>query len=59
MAYPVFRQFFTERDVVIEEWQSDRNFLDVTYIKKFFERSHASNNTVIRCLRAFREAAEN
>jgi predicted Zn-dependent peptidase len=80
MAYPVFREFYTEREVVMEErrqrsesdpdgkllecyfsaafithpyrrpilgWPTDMNFLDIDYMKKFFKRTHAPNNTVI------------
>ncbi len=89
MAYPVFREFFTERDVVMEErrqrsesdpdgkllesylaaayiahpyrrpilgWPSDMNFLDVTYMKKFFGRSHSPSNTVIAIVGDIRPA---
>ena len=80
MANPVFREFYTERDVVMEErrqrsesdpdgkllerylatafiahpyrrpvigWPSDLRFLDMAYMRQFFEKTHAPNNTVI------------
>jgi len=80
MANPVFREFYTERDVVMEEWRqrsesdpdgkllerylatafiahpyrrpvigwpSDLRFLDMNYMKQFFSKTHAPNNTVI------------
>jgi predicted Zn-dependent peptidase len=80
MAHPVFREFYTERDVVMEErrqrsesdpdgkllerylasafiahpyrrpvigWPSDLRFLDMAYMRKFFEKTHAPKNTVI------------
>jgi predicted Zn-dependent peptidase len=80
MANPVFREFYTERDVVLEErrqrsesdpdgkllerylaiafiahpyrrpvigWPSDMRFLDMAYMKHFFKKTHAPNNTVI------------
>ena len=80
MANPVFREFYTERDVVMEErrqrsesdpdgkllelylasafiahpyrrpvigWPSDLGFLDMAYMRNFFGKTHAPNNTVI------------
>lgn len=80
MMNPVFREFYTERNVVMEErrqrsesdpdgkllehylstafiahpyrrpilgWPSDMRFLDLAYMRKFFRRTHAPNNTVI------------
>jgi predicted Zn-dependent peptidase len=80
MANPVFREFYTERDVVMEErrqrsesdpdgkllelylatafiahpyrrpvigWPSDIRFLDMAYMRNFFQNMHAPNNTVI------------
>jgi len=80
MANPVFREFYTERDVVMEErrqrsesdpdgkllelylatafiahpyrrpvigWPSDMRFLDMAYMRHFFKKTHAPNNTVI------------
>lgn len=80
MANPVFREFYTERDVVMEErrqrsesdpdgkllerylatafiahpyrrpvigWPSDMRFLDMAYMRQFFKKTHAPNNTVI------------
>ncbi|MBA4423036.1 MAG: insulinase family protein [Syntrophus sp. (in: bacteria)] len=80
MANPVFREFYTERDVVMEErrqryesdpdgkllelylatafiahpyrrpvigWPSDLRFLDMAYMRNFFQKTHAPNNTVI------------
>ena len=80
MMHPVFREFYTERSVVMEErrqrsesdpdgklleqylatafithryrrpilgWPSDMRFLDPAYMREFFRRTHAPNNTVI------------
>ena len=80
MMHPVFREFYTERSVVMEErrqrsesdpdgkllesylsaafithpyrrpilgWPSDMRFLDLAYMRNFFRRTHAPNNTVI------------
>ncbi len=80
MKNPVFREFYAERDVVMEErrqsvesnpggklmeqflagafqahpygrpvlgWPSDMAFLDTNYIRDFFRRFYAPNNTVI------------
>ena len=80
MINPVFREFYTERDVVMEErrqrsesdpdgkllelylatafvahpyrrpiigWSSDLRFLDMAYMRNFFKKTHAPNNTVI------------
>ncbi len=80
MMNPVFREFYTERSVVMEErrqraesdpdgkllesylaaafithpyrrpilgWPSDMRFLDPAYMREFFRKTHAPNNTVI------------
>lgn len=80
MTQPVFREFFTERDVIMEErrqrsesdpegklmetylatafiahpyrrpilgWPSDMQYLDMDYMRRFFKKTHAPNNTVI------------
>jgi predicted Zn-dependent peptidase len=80
MVNPVFREFYTERDVVMEErrqrsesdpdgklletflataflahpyrrpilgWPSDMRYLDMDYMKSFYKKTHAPNNTVI------------
>src|SRR3989339_862994 len=80
MRNPVFREFYTERDVVMEErrqrsesdpedkllesylaaafiahpyrrpvigWPSDMRYLDTGYMRHFFGKTHAPNNTVI------------
>ncbi len=80
MMNPVFREFYTERNVVMEErrqrtesdpdgkllerylsaafiahpyrrpilgWPSDMRSLDLAYMRKFLQKTHAPNNTVI------------
>ncbi len=80
MVNSVFREFYTERDVVMEErrqraesdpdgklvetylataflahpyrrpvlgWPSDMKYLDMDYMRSFYKKTHAPNNTVI------------